>query len=42
MSKAEAVIGVIYDIHDGLLKQPGIEYRSQQAWESSYGEAFTS
>ena len=36
------VIGVIYDIHDGLLKQLGIEYRSQQAWESSYGEAFPS
>jgi len=28
------VIGVIYDLHDGLLKQLGIEYRSQQEWES--------
>jgi len=35
------VIGVIYDIHDGLLKQLGIEYRSQQAWESRYGKAFS-
>ncbi len=35
------VIGVIYDIHDGLLKQLGIEFRSQQAWESRYGEAFS-
>jgi len=35
------VIGVIYDIHDGLLKQLGVEFRSQQAWESRYGEAFS-
>ncbi len=35
------VIGVIYDIHDGLLKQLGIEFRSQQEWESRYGEAFS-
>ncbi len=35
------VIGVIYDIHDGLLKQLGLEFRSQQAWESRYGEAFS-
>jgi len=35
------VIGVIYDIHDGLLKQLGIEFRSQEAWESRYGEAFS-
>ncbi len=27
------VIGVIYDIHDGLLKQLGLEFRSQQDWE---------
>ncbi len=35
------VIGVIYDIHDGLLKQLGIEFRNQQEWESRYGEAFS-
>jgi len=35
------VIGVIYDIHDGLLKQLGIEYRSQQAWELRYGQTFS-
>lgn len=35
------VIGVIYDIHDGLLKQLGIEFRSQEAWEACYGEAFS-
>lgn len=35
------VIGVIYDIHDGLLKQLGVEFRSQEAWESCYGEAFS-
>jgi len=29
------VIGVIYDIHDGLLKQLGIEYCSQKDWESN-------
>jgi len=28
------VIGVIYDLRDGLLKQLGIEYRSQKEWES--------
>ncbi len=35
------VIGVIYDIHDGLLKQLGVEFRSQEAWEARYGEAFS-
>ncbi len=30
------VIGVIYDIHDGLLKQLGIQYSSQEEWESGY------
>ncbi|MDQ6996811.1 MAG: carbonic anhydrase [Mariprofundus sp.] len=35
------VIGVIYDIHDGLLKQLGIEFRSQKAWEARYGEVFS-
>ncbi len=35
------VIGVIYDIHDGLLKQLGIEFRSQEAWEACYGETFS-
>lgn len=35
------VTGVIYDIHDGLLKQLGIEFSSLQAWESRYGESFS-
>jgi len=35
------VIGVIYDIHDGLLKQLGVEFRSQEAWEACYGEVFS-
>ncbi len=35
------VIGVIYDIHDGLLKQLGVEFRSQQAWQAHYGESFS-
>ncbi|MDQ6982750.1 MAG: carbonic anhydrase [Mariprofundus sp.] len=35
------VIGVIYDIHDGLLRQLGTEYSSQEVWETSYGEAFS-
>jgi len=29
------VIGVIYDLCDGLLKQLGIEFRSQEEWESN-------
>ncbi len=35
------VIGVIYDIHDGLLKQLGVEFRSREAWEAHYGESFS-
>lgn len=33
------VIGVIYDIHDGLLKQLGIEFKSLQAWNDYYNNA---
>jgi len=31
------VIGLIYDIHDGKLKQLGLEFDSLQAWEACYG-----
>ena len=30
------VIGVIYDLHDGLLKQLGIEFRSLEEWNAYY------
>ncbi len=36
-----SVIGIIFDIHDGHLKQLGIEFRSQKEWEACYGEAFS-
>ena len=32
------VIGLIYDIHDGRLKQLGLEFRSQAEWQARYGE----
>ena len=35
------VIGVIFDIHDGHLKQLGIEFRSHEEWETCYGESFS-
>ena len=35
------VTGLIFDIHDGHLKQLGIEFRSQEEWEACYGEAFS-
>jgi len=35
------VIGLIFDIHDGLLKQLGIEFNSHEAWEACYGESFS-
>jgi len=31
------VIGLIYDIHDGKLKQLGLEFDSLKAWEACYG-----
>ncbi|TLS75269.1 carbonic anhydrase [Mariprofundus erugo] len=31
------VIGLIYNIHDGLLKQLGLEFSSQAEWEACYG-----
>ncbi|EAU54836.1 carbonic anhydrase [Mariprofundus ferrooxydans] len=30
------VLGLIYDIHDGRLKQLGLEFRSQAEWEAHY------
>lgn len=30
------VLGLIYDIHDGRLKQLGLEFRSQAEWETHY------
>jgi len=32
------VIGLIYDIHDGRLRQLGLEFRSMAQWETRYGE----
>ncbi|MDX8391094.1 MAG: carbonic anhydrase [Mariprofundaceae bacterium] len=31
------VIGLIYDIHDGKLKQLGLEFNSLAAWKACYG-----
>jgi len=36
-----SVIGLIFDIHDGHLKQLGLEFRSQKEWEACYGESFS-
>jgi len=36
-----SVIGLVFDIRDGLLKQLGIEFRSHEEWEARYGEAFS-
>lgn len=30
------ILGLIYDIHDGRLKQLGLEFRSQAEWEAHY------
>jgi len=38
--QAVSISGLIFDIHDGLLKQLGIEFKSLEAWEARYGEAF--
>lgn len=31
------VIGLIYDMHDGRLRQMGLEFSSLEAWEACYG-----
>ncbi|MDQ6971764.1 MAG: carbonic anhydrase [Mariprofundaceae bacterium] len=32
------VIGLIYDIHDGRLRQLGLEFRCMAEWEARYGD----
>jgi len=33
-----SVIGLIYDIHDGRLRQLGVEFHSMAEWEARYGQ----
>jgi len=33
-----SVIGLIYDIHDGRLRQLGVEFHSMAEWETRYGQ----
>jgi len=36
-----SILGLIYDIHDGHIKQMGLEFHSQADWDACYGSPTT-